>query len=75
PATNFVTVDAKFNATAKVVNYRLLDINGKLVYKLDRTNVSSEVVNIPTSNLSSGLYHLLIIADGNSAIREIVVKK
>ncbi|MEO6834221.1 MAG: PA domain-containing protein, partial [Chitinophagaceae bacterium] len=41
PATNFVTVDAKFNATAKVVNYRLLDINGKLVYKLDRTNVSS----------------------------------
>lgn len=75
PANNFVTVDAKFNGTMKQVNYRLLDISGKLVYKLDKANVNSEQVNIPTSNLSSGLYHLLIIADGNSATREIVVRK
>lgn len=75
PATDLFTVDAKFNSTMKDVKYRLLDISGKLVYKLDRGSLSSDKVSIPTSGLSSGIYHLLIIADGSSAVREIVIRK
>jgi hypothetical protein len=60
PANNYLNVDVQLNKQYSVVNYRLLDLAGRVVYKLDKPNVQSEKFTIPTETLPAGVYHLFL---------------
>ena len=75
PANNFITVDARLTKKFASVGYRLVDIGGRLVYSANRTNVQNDKFTIPTENIAPGIYHLLVIADGDITTRQVVIQR
>ena len=75
PATSQVAVSVKLNRVHQHVGYRLLDISGRVVYQLDKTNIQDDKFIIPTDAVSPGIYHVVFIADDELTTRQVVIAR
>jgi hypothetical protein len=74
PATTQINIDLKLNSRSAKAEYRLLDISGKVVYKLDRNNVQNDAFAIPCDNIPSGIYYLAVFTENGQATEKVVIR-
>jgi len=74
PADKAITAELKLKSNAGKVEYRLLGLNGRVVYKLDKSNVLNDVVSIPAQDLASGIYYLAAFTDAGHVVERVVVQ-
>jgi hypothetical protein len=74
PADRVITAELKLTANAGKVEYRLLGLNGHLIYKLDRNNVMNDRITIPAQDIASGIYYLAAFTEAGHIVERVVVK-
>jgi hypothetical protein len=74
PANAYIHAELKLNGTSNKVEYRLLELNGKVAYKLDKSNLINDTISIPTQDLPSGIYNLAAFTVGGNVVERVVVK-
>jgi hypothetical protein len=74
PASSSITVDVRLVKNFNKVAYRLLDIGGRVVYSTDHMSVRNDRFEIPSGNIASGIYHLVVIADELLTTRQVVIR-
>jgi hypothetical protein len=74
PASEYVNVDIKLNDKAAKATVKIIDAFGRTVCAVDRTNLQSDIVRLSTSNLASGNYYVIVIADGKSLFRGFTIE-
>lgn len=74
PANDQINVEVKFASLTNKAEYRLLDITGKVVYKVDHINVQNETFSIPSQSLSSGVYYLAVFTENGHTTEKVVVR-
>jgi PA domain/Secretion system C-terminal sorting domain len=75
PATSYVTAAVGFPTMMKEVKYTILDTKGNIVSTTVHNNVNSENYTYSTEKLASGMYYMVIAADGKSMFRKFTVLK
>jgi len=64
PASDVLFADIKLDEVAEVLNYTILDIDGKVLYSMETQNVDEYLAKFDVSELASGTYYLRL-NDGN----------
>ena len=75
PATNTLNVSIGMDKAASQVTYIILDGSGKSVSHETHRNVQNEVYSLNTSNLASGVYYMIVAADGKTSSRKFTIVK
>ena len=75
PAVDYVNVNVTFPNTANEVSYTVIDAGGHFVSKTIHNNVKSEQVTINTASLASGMYYMVVVADGKEMFKKFTVIK
>lgn len=74
PADKVITAELKLRGNANKVEYRLLGLNGHVVYKLNKANVLNDVVTIPSQNIAAGIYYLAAFTEAGHVVERVVVQ-
>lgn len=75
PASSHINVDVKLNAAYGKMAYRLVDLKGSIVYKIDRENGLSDSFSIPCNELPSGIYYLAAFTEsGLNAVEKVIIQ-
>lgn len=75
PATDVLNVSLKMETASAKVWFSVADGMGRTVYHDMKQNMQQGTVQIPTGNLASGSYYLIINADKGTTVRKFVVAK
>jgi len=59
PATNFINIDVNKLSNADKINIKIINTTGQTVYSKEYTNMNG-IIKIETSNLSQGMYYLML---------------
>ncbi|RUA30464.1 MAG: hypothetical protein DSY76_02490 [Bacteroidetes bacterium] len=59
PATNFINIDVNKLSNADRINIKIINTTGQTVYSKEYTNMNG-IIKIETSNLSQGVYYLML---------------
>jgi hypothetical protein len=74
PANNQLNVQLKLAAATAKAEYRLLDLTGKVAYKVDRLNVQNDSFSISTECLASGVYYLAVFTENGHTTEKVVIR-
>jgi hypothetical protein len=73
PATNTLNVSVGLDVPASRISYTVIDASGKFVNRDTHQNVQNEVYTYNTSNLATGVYYMVVAADGKTSSRKFTV--
>ena len=73
PSTDYINVTVGLNNTAKQVTYTVLSSGAKVMSKVAHTNVLNETYTLNTNNLPSGVYYMVVDADGKNSFKKFTV--
>jgi hypothetical protein len=75
PVSEFVTLDIRTSGQNKTARYKLINMEGQVLLSKTVEIVSGNYVeNIPVSSYVTGIYTVLVSADGMSTARKIIKK-
>jgi len=75
PAKDVLNVKLKMESVSSKVWFSVADGMGRTVYHDMKQNMQQGDVQVPTANLASGTYYLIINADKGTTVRKFVVAK
>ncbi|OSZ82536.1 hypothetical protein CAP35_04505 [Chitinophagaceae bacterium IBVUCB1] len=73
PATSEVNVKFELDKKADKAQIRVIDVFGKNIQTIDKANIQNETIRISTSNLASGNYYVVVIANGLATVKPFTV--
>ena len=74
PAVEFITVELDLDNMANEVSYELYDLAGRMIKKVNSSNVAQDKVQINIQSLSAGNYILKVNADDAISSHKVSVK-
>ena len=75
PATDVINVNIELASTAKSVTYTIFDTHARVINRETHNNVLNETYSYSTSKLSSGVYYVIVNADGKQMYRTVTIAK
>jgi hypothetical protein len=75
PATDVINVNIELAATAKNVTYTIFDAHARVVSRESHNNVLNETYSYSTAKLASGVYYVIVNADGKQMYRTVTIAK
>ncbi|NDC41083.1 MAG: T9SS C-terminal target domain-containing protein [Chitinophagia bacterium] len=73
PANDVINVKLGLDNTATTVSYTIINNMGQSIHKDIHHNVGSEVYSYNTSTLATGVYYLVVAADGKTSFKRFAV--
>ncbi len=73
PTTDNINVALNLTQQTSKVTYNVIDLSGKTISSETHENVTKEIYNFNTSKLASGVYYVVVVADGKTAFRKFTV--
>ena len=75
PSQNSFSINISSNLVGKVSDLKIIDITGKIIIKKDNIDLSNRNITINEPNLKSGVYFIVINANGKIYRNKIVISK
>ncbi len=75
PASDVINVNIELAAAAKTVSYTIFDNHARIISRETHNNVLNETYSYSTSKLASGVYYVIVNADGKQMYRTVTIAK
>lgn len=74
PASSYVNVKVDFSKATNTT-FDIMNAVGQVVYRVNKGAIKNETVTLPTNNLPSGNYYIIMHANGRSDFKSLTINK